>query len=197
MADQFYVKEDRKALNDDNLDGSLNCLELNLEYSPNLEELEELVTLVVDQISCSRSKAMKALIKCNCDVSSAILQVTNSSDYGTCEDVDGLFVCDLNEKINNDLTYMLLYNQPHLNIEDFVSLDGSLFDKYDKSSVICDDLDDTLDCQDSTNNCEDIPNIDELIKLVRYQTMCSESAARKALLKCEGDVVCAILNVTT
>lgn len=65
----------------------------------------------------------------------------------------------------------------------------------DETYEIYDNIDNESNNQDPTNDVE-IPNLEELIKLVVNQTACSETAAKRALILCEGDVICAILRVT-
>ena len=59
------------------------------------------------------------------------------------------------------------------------------------------DLDNNLNLSSQQNNYEEIPNLEELIKLVVNQTMCSEVAARRALISSKGDVIESILKVTS
>jgi len=101
---------------------------------------------------------------------------------------DCSILCD-ETNLNGNFSEYMPYNEVDLTECD----DSFNYSEYvvDNSSALCIE---SSSCQDLTG--EDIPNIDELIKLVINQTMCSEAAARKALISCEGDIICSILRVT-
>lgn len=91
------------------------------------------------------------------------------------------------DKINNTKLLLnqycssLLLNEENLNINN-------------KSFNLCNNLDNSFNCQDLINH-EDIPDLEELVTLIVDINCCSKSTARRALINNKGCIICAIFGL--